>query len=372
MKITVIGPTYPYRGGISHFTTSLSEAMIRDGHEVQVISFSRQYPRFLYPGKSDRDESQSKPSFKPVYLLDPINPFSWQRTAVQIAAFNPDLVVIHWWVTFWAPAIGILTRLLKRRGITIVMLIHNVIPHESHWWDRWLTRFALRSASAYLAQTETQKQRLIEIFPASHVAVFPHPIYDRFSENRSTPEQARKVLNLPTDRKLILFFGIVRPYKGLKYLVDAAGRLLRDGIPFHMVIAGEFWEDVEIYREQIHTLGLDHQVTVMDHYIPDDVVAMLFSAADVFVAPYVSGTQSGAERIAESFSLPIIVTDALKDGNYSSDVMIVPKADPVRLAEAIREVIAITPKSILEDTDRPTWQEMVRSLVAFSAHRNNQ
>lgn len=370
----MIGPTYPYRGGISHFTTSLSEAMIYDGHEVQVISFSRQYPLFLYPGKSDRDESQPKPSFKPFYLLDPINPFSWQKTARQIVLFSPDLVVIHWWVTFWAPAFGVLIKLLKRRGIKVVMLIHNVIPHESHWWDRWLTHFALRSASAYLVQTETQKERLIRILPTSHITVFPHPVYDRFSENRMTSEQARKALNLPMDSKIILFFGIVRPYKGLKYLVDAAGLLQQNEIPLYLVIAGEFWEDVEIYREQIHTWGLDKRVTIMDHYIPDDVVSMLFSAADVFVAPYIGGTQSGAERIAESFALPVIVTDALKDGSYSSDVMIVPKADSTRLANAIREVIMTTPntpKLSVENEDRPTWQEMARTLVAFSSHCDN-
>lgn len=189
-----------------------------------------------------------------------------------------------------------------------------------------------------------------------------------------TSEQARKALNLPMDSKIILFFGIVRPYKGLKYLVDAAGLLQQNEIPLYLVIAGEFWEDVEIYREQIHTWGLDKRVTIMDHYIPDDVVSMLFSAADVFVAPYIGGTQSGAERIAESFALPVIVTDALKDGSYSSDVMIVPKADSTRLANAIREVIMTTPntpKLSVENEDRPTWQEMARTLVAFSSQCDN-
>jgi len=342
MNITLIGPVYPYRGGIAHFNTQLARAVKDNGHNTQVISFKRQYPTWLYPGRSDKDPSKSPIRIEAEFLLDPFYPWTWYQTAKRILQFHPDMVVIHWWTTFWAVPFATLSSFLKRKNILIVYLIHNVIPHEKKAWDTWLARLALLKGDAFLVQTQQENTRLQDLIPDARVIVSQHPVYNIFSESKIPKNQARNRLSLPENTPIILFFGIVRPYKGLNYLLEALALLRDQGMKIFLVIAGEFWEDKGTYTKQIDDLDLSNLIKIDDRYIPNEEVTILLSAADLMVAPYVRTSQSGAAEVALGSGLPIIVTDIVAQGipeRNINKVMIIPAADSTVLASAIQKLI---------------------------------
>lgn len=311
-KYTVIGPVYPYRGGIAHYTTRLAQSL-QEEHPVQVISFRRQYPAWLYPGQSDRDPSQNPLLVQAEYPLDPILPWTWGHTARQITQFMPYLAIIQWWTTFWAPAFVGLAALLKRNSIPLLFLVHNVLPHEPRLIDPWLARLTLRAGDAYIVGTPQEQERLLRLLPKAQVQVYPHPVYDVFSDHLIPQEKAKEQLGLPADRQVVLFFGIVRPYKGLKYLIEALAALNQRGISLSLVVAGEFWEAKRGYTQQIERLHLSEQVYLLDRYLPNEEIPVVFGAADVYVAPYIGGTQSGALKLAMGYGLPLVASRNVVD-----------------------------------------------------------
>lgn len=342
MKITVIGPVYPYRGGIAHFTTNLVRA-ITPHHSLQVISFKRQYPGILYPGRSDRDpSSQPITTVDAQYLLDPLYPWTWIRSIDVISQFRPDTIVIQWWTTFWSPAFAFIARVLKSKGYRVIFLIHNVLPHETRIWDRTLAWLTLSQSNRFIVQTPREKERLVDLLPQAKLEICPHPIYDQYTSDRLDRKTALERLSLPPDQPVILFFGIVRPYKGLSVLLDAARQLRLQGEPFFLVVAGEFWEPESRYLEQIQRYGLQDQVRLVNQYIPDEDVPAYFSAAEIFVAPYLNSTQSGAVKLAMGFGIPIVVSDVLYQ-----DVMMArspfchsfPSENSTVLAQIIKDVL---------------------------------
>lgn len=359
MKIVLIGPVYPYRGGIAHYTTSLSLALQRAGHEVEVLSFKRQYPAFLYPGQSDKDPSENPTRVDAEYLLDPLYPWTWVRAAKKILSIQPNLVLIQWWVTFWGMAFGALIRFLGKK-VKTAYLIHNVLPHENRVWDRLLARFALAPASAFIVQAPSQRERLLGLLPNAQVHFCNHPAYGRLGRQVVSKIEARKQLGLPMDVPIFLFFGIVRPYKGLKHLLDALSKLNGS---IHLVVAGEFWEDVALYKKQIDSLNLTQQVMLMNKYIPNEEAHLIFSAADALVAPYVGGTQSGVVELAHGYGLPVVMSDIIADGLNSNSIRIVPAGDADALAAAMIDLAtmpvtaAVSPMPSGDD-----WNRMVKAV----------
>ena len=360
MKIVLIGPVYPYRGGIAHYTTSLALALRKAGHEVRVISFKRQYPAFLYPGKSDKDPSENPVRVEAEYLLDPLYPWTWWSTARSILAAPPDFVVIKWWVTFWGLAFGALIRLLGKH-VKTAYLIHNVLPHESRIWDRMLARFALHPAPAFIVQAASQHERLLGLLPNANVNFCSHPAYGRFAEHSLPKVEAREQLGLPSDVPVFLFFGIVRPYKGLKHLLEA---LAKTDPAIHLVVAGEFWGDASAYEQQIERLGLSQRITLINQYIPNEQAHVIFSAADALVAPYVGGTQSGVVERANGYGMPVILTDAIANGEERSfeNVRIVPAGDEDMLASAMTELAATPRQVVAPRPGQDDWQRMVKTI----------
>lgn len=252
------------------------------------------------------------------------------------------MVVIHWWTTFWAVPFAALCALLKRKHILLVFLIHNVIPHEKKPWDTWLARIALSKGDAFLVQTHQEKRRLLYLIPDARVKVCQHPVYSMFSERRIPKNQASKRLDLPEEIPIILFFGIVRKYKGLKYLLEALALLRDHGVKTYLVIAGEFWEDKDIYTKQIEDLNLFKLVRIDDRYIPNEEVTVLLSATDLMVAPYVRATQSGAAEVALGSGIPLIVTDIVAQGipeRNKDKIIVIPAADSKALASAIQNLV---------------------------------
>jgi glycosyltransferase involved in cell wall biosynthesis len=376
MKVTLVGPVYPYRGGIAHYNALLAQALADEKHSVRLISFRRQYPSRLYPGDSDKDPSLEPLSYPSEYLLDPLFPWTWLHAARTIRADLPDLVVFHWWTTFWAPAFASLAWLIRRK-VKVAFLIHNVLPHEAKVWDRWMARMTLRQGQAFIVQAPHEHERLMTLIPStSQVIDTPLPPFLPFHKKLLSKAEARQQLGLPTNKPILLFFGIVRLYKGLKYLVDSLAHIER---PAHLVIAGEFWEDITVYRQQIETLALSDNITLLNRYIPNEEAHLLFSAADGLVAPYVGGTQSGAAGLALGYGLPMIVTDrvaaglpaGLSDGQKTGDgsapyygyTLVVPAGDPIAMAKAIDILInklpTLTPIPFAAAED---WSRLVKAL----------
>ena len=327
-KIAVIGPVLPFRGGIAQHTTMLKRAM-SEKSDILVLSFSRQYPGWLFPGESDRDPAyKGHIEAKTEYLIDSLNPLSWKKAISRIINFNAEIVLIPWWTVFWAPCFGYISRGLKKKGIEVIFFCHNVVEHEAATWKTILTRSVLRNAHRFVVHTKEEKTNLLTLLPDANITVHPHPIYDHFPEPDGKFPR-RKSLEL-------LFYGFVRPYKGLDDLIDAM--LLLKGKDIQLTIAGEFWKDEEITRQKIISLGLTEQIELRPRYHTDQETAKLFDRADIVVLPYRSATGSGVVPIAYHYNKPVIVTNV---GGLPDVVLdrktgfIVPANDSSSLAKAI-------------------------------------
>jgi D-inositol-3-phosphate glycosyltransferase len=368
MRVTIIGPVYPYRGGIAHYTAQLAQALGVAGHTVHTISFKRQYPAWLYPGASDRDPSQNALQVEADYLLDPLYPWTWVRTSKLIVQQQPDLVVIQWWTTFWAPAYAWLASALRRKGIRVVFIIHNVIPHEARFFDRPLARLALKQGSAYVAQTMREKDRLLALLPGGKVELCTLPVYSMFTGQTIPRAEARKNLGVEENVPLLLFFGIVRAYKGLKVLIEAMAQMSEADQRPVLLVAGEIWEDKDSYRQLIKRLGLEERVRLEDRYVPDEEAAVMFSAADMLVAPYLGGTQSGAAGMALGCGLPMVVSEVVAAGialENQRNVRVVPAGDVQALAEAIRQMLQQRREEVRAEPAPDDWWRLVSTLEAL-------
>lgn len=369
MKFVLVGPVYPYRGGIAHYTTMLARTLAKRCSQLHVVSFRRQYPRWLYPGKSDRDPSQEPLRVNAEYLLDPFYPWTWWQTAHRIAEWKPDVVILQWWTTFWAPAFGTLAFLLRRRGVKVLFVIHNVMPHEPRPWDRWLVRLALRQGHHFLVQTGREKERLLSLLPQAQTTVAHHPVYDMFAGQRIAAAEAKQRLGLPADEPVALFFGIMRPYKGLRFAIEALTELRARGKTVNLLVAGEFWEDVQEYTRIIKQLGLSAQVKIDNRYILNEEIGLYFSAADVFVAPYVGGTQSGAVKMALGFGLPVVLSQSLSSAELADEtahrLYWVDPTDVVALAEAIERSLrenSPAPGPVTLSSGDDEWGKLVEKV----------
>jgi len=368
MKIAMIGPVYPYRGGIAHYTGRLAQALLDEGHEAWVFSFRRQYPAWLYPGESDRDPSQVALRTPAEYLLDPLYPWTWFQTASAIAAFRPERVVLHWWTTFWGAPYALLGAALRRRGLRLVYVIHNVLPHETRPWDTFLARQALRQGQVFITQTAREQERLQALLPGARAEVHPHPVYAQLGSEPLTRREARQQMDLPPEGPLLLFFGIVRPYKGLGVLLEALGLLRKRGHSPCLVIAGEFWEDKARYLAQIEALGLQEQVRVLDRYLPNEEAHRLFTAADLLVAPYTGGTQSGAASLGLGYGLPMIVSERVAAGippENRGRLWSVRPGDPEDLAAALERYLQAPLAEAAEAPPPPAdeWRSLARAIL---------
>ena len=361
MELSLLGPVYPYRGGIAHHTACLARALEQAGHSVQVISFRKQYPAWLYPGASDRDPSRQPIQTPARFVLDPFSPATWAKAAREIT--SPTLV-IQWWTPFWGIPFTWLAHSLKQRGRRVIFMVHNVLPHEPHLLDAWLAKMALRQGDAFVVHSPGQRAGLAALLPGKQAIQYvPHPLYDLFTSGMKPQGQARQQLGLPENLKMLLFFGMVRPYKGLDLLLEALGYLHVQGeIPF-LLVAGECWGGAARYRQLITRLGLQEHVRLDDGYIPNEDVGLYFSSADCLAAPYLSATQSGVIGLAAGFGLPVLASQAAAQSweGYPG-LQVVPTSSPAALSQAIRQwqvqpVAAAPPAAAAE-----SWNWLVRAL----------
>lgn len=338
MKCVLVGPTYPFRGGISHYTTLLCQNL-RRRHEVEFYTFTRQYPSILFPGRTDKD-----PSRVPLYsdatpLISPINAITWLRAARRISRSEPDVLILQWWVPYWAPTFATIAFLTRRFTKTRILFIcHNVVPHERRLADRLLARLTLGQGHHFIVHSERDLTELKTILPQADASGAILPVYDFSDTVKPNEHEAKRRLNL-SGKKVLLFFGFVRPYKGVEYLIRAMPQALAQ-IDAHLLIVGEFWTPESHYRALVDDLGLTDSVTIVNRYVPNEEVPTYFAAADVVVLPYVEATQSAVVPIAYGYQRPVVTTAV---GGLAEAVMhgvtglLVPPGDSEALADAIVE-----------------------------------
>ncbi len=310
MSLTVIGPTHPFRGGIAHYTTLLVRSL-RCRHDVQFFSYSRQYPHWLYPGNTDLDPSHSLLTHEqPSVRFDALNPLAWLRVARKVKASNSRLVILQWSTVYWTPFYWLfLKRLGKGRQPKCVFICHNVMEHEPNRIKSAISRRVLDCADFFITHSRWDRDNLERWLGPSRsgsIRVSPHPAYEHLNQPVLSKSEAKAALGIRAER-VVLFFGFIRDYKGLRYLIESLP-LVRTKLDVHLLIAGEVWGDSKPYHELISHLGLTASVTLVEKYIPNEEVARYFAASDLVVIPYVSATQSGIVQLAYGFGKPVVVS----------------------------------------------------------------
>ena len=367
MRVGLLGPSYPFRGGIAHYTTLLYRAL-QTRHEVRFLSFRRQYPPWLFPGRSDRDVSAlplRAEGARP--LLDPFDFRSWWAVADELAAFQPDWTILPWWTPFWAlPYTAVLARLRRAGYGRVLFLCHNVVGHEHERLHRCASRLVLRQGRAFIVHSPEEATALSALIPGARVRWTPHPTYGELSRSRISRPEAQRCLGL--SGPLLLFFGLVRPYKGLSDLLAALPTVLARR-PVTLLVVGEFWEPLSVYQRQAAALGVERAVRFVDRYVPNEEIPLYFAAADLVVLPYRSATGSGVGQLALGCGRPVVATRTgslaytIEDGFTG---YLVPPADPLALAEAILRFLALSPEErqafehrIHEREGRFSWAQLV-------------
>ncbi len=352
----------------------LYRALVAREHQVSLYSFKCQYPRWLFPGRTDRDPSALRLDAECEYTLDSLNPLTWWATAQAIRARRPDVLILQWWVPFFAPMWAVLARVARRVGIRVLFICHNVLPHEQRPWDVWLTRETLGLGDGFIVQSQDEKMRLLSLLPGRRVKVSPHPIYDMFADRAIAQDEARRQLRLPQNSPVLLFFGFVREYKGLRYLLEAMPAIRTEFADVRLLVVGEFWQDKQTYLDQIERLDIARNVVVVDRYVPNEEVPVYFAAADVAVLPYTDVTQSGVVQLAFGSGVPVITTrigglpEAVEDGKTG---LLVEPANSQVLAQAIERCFQ-TPELLNQLRDNvhaqangESWRRLSETIEHF-------
>ena len=372
MRIGIVGTTWPYRGGLAAFNERLAQQFIAEGHEVEIFTFTLQYPDFLFPGKTQYSDAPKPANLSIQRTVNSINPFTWFKTARALKKAGIELLVIKFWIPLMAPCLGTIARLARRRGIQVVSVLDNVIPHEPHFWDKWLIRYFIRSIDRFVAMSESVKEDCLKFLPAAQkerVTLSPHPLYDNFGE-AVEKETARRELGLPTDKTLLLFFGFIRDYKGLDLLMRAYSKAYSQQLL--LVVAGEFYNNAQQYKDLEAELHLEGKIAWHTNFIPDDRVRYYFSAADLIVQPYKTATQSGVTQIAYHFEKPMLVTDVggLAEIVPDGKVGYVCEVNEASVADALCRFAAIDAtkrdalfrKNIQQEKQKYAWSAMTATI----------
>jgi glycosyltransferase involved in cell wall biosynthesis len=373
-RIAVLGLTYPHRGGIAHYCTLLVR-QLRQSHEVDFFTLRRQYPKWLFPGRTQHDGSAVGLVEPDQPCMDSINPLTWLATARRLGRGHYDLVLIQWWHPFFGLCFGTIANLVLLTSRTPVgFLCHNVMPHERTRLDLILTRFAFWRARLFIVHSKADMAQLRGIKPDALIRQGDHPRYAFFAQGAPDRASARRRLAVGPDDRVLLFFGYVRRYKGLRHLLQAMPEIVRE-CACTLLIVGEFYEPKQPYLDMIAEHDLQEQVRIVDRYVDNEEVSLYFRAADIAVLPYESASQSGVVQIAFGLGVPVITTDV---GGLSQAVehgrtgLIVPAGSPDRLAEAViayfREGCdARFRAQIAERAAEGGWQALVKVVEALLA-----
>jgi glycosyltransferase involved in cell wall biosynthesis len=307
-KIIIVGPAFPLRGGIANFNEALCRALNKGGYNTKIISFSLQYPRLLFPGKSQYDSGDAQNDIDIETSINSINPLNWIKVANHIKQNKPDLVIFRYWLPFMAPCLGTIAKRIKKAGIKTIAITDNIIPHESRLGDDVLTKYFVKQIDGFIAMSKSVLDDLSEFTDNDKKVFLPHPIYDIFGKMVEKQKALAYLKLLPNDR-YILFFGFIRKYKGLDLLLEAMADERVKELGVKLIVAGEYYEDAKPYNDLIAKHHLEKSVILRTEYIPTEEVKYYFSACDMVVQPYRRATQSGVTQIAYHFEKPMLVTN---------------------------------------------------------------
>lgn len=367
MKIVVLGPAHPYRGGLASIMETMAREYMRRGHEVAIYTFRVQYPSLLFPGKSQYVDAPAPDDLRIERVVNTVNPLNWIAVGRRLRRERPDMVLMKYWTPFMAPCFGAIARIARGNGVTrVICQIDNVEPHEHHIVDRPFNRYFLGAVDGFVYMSE-QVHGELKAYTSAPMLFSPHPMFENFGEAVDRAEACRR-LGLDPDIRYMLFFGLIRDYKGLDLLLRAWASARPEG--YRLIVAGEFYASREKYVSLIDESGLRDEVALHDRFIPDEEVRYYFSAADCLVLPYRSATQSGVTQIAYNFSLPMIVTDVgglpeiVPDGR--TGLVCAPTAEGV--ADALRRVREVGTlrrlrDNFAEERKRFSWGAMCDRLT---------
>lgn len=329
-KVIIIGSAYPLRGGLSNFNERLAEEYLKNGWDVELFTFSLQYPSFLFPGKTQLSSEKYSGNVRIRVAINSINPINWIKIGLLLKKITPDLIIIKFWIPFMAPCFGTILRIAKgNRHSKVITIIDNIIPHEKRLGDRILARYFVGAVDGFVAMSRKVLEDISK-FDVNKPRVFSaHPIYDNFGAAVSK-SQALESLGLDSSYRYILFFGFIRDYKGLDILLHAIANPDIRNMRIRLIVAGEFYTDPKPYVDLIQKSGIDDLVILSNDFIPDSEVYMYFCASDIVVQPYKNATQSGVTQIAYHFNKPMITTNVGGLGEFVPDGVVGYVVDPDR------------------------------------------
>lgn len=373
-KMVLIGPVYPYKGGIAHYTSLLYRAVSQE-FDTTLISYKMQYPKFLF---KNEQKDYSNDMFKvedTEFWINTANPINIFGAAQKINSIKPDVVLLQWWHPYFAPCYFILTKFLKK-NIKVLFTCHNVFPHERFPLDQFLTKLVLKQGDGFIVHSKSDEKDLLTIKKDANVRFNPHPTYNAFKIRNITKEEAREEIRdkdgfeTNDDTQLLLFFGFVREYKGLKYLLEAMPDVVKQLPNCRLMVVGLFGDDKQNYLNQISELEIDKYVYLKDTYTADNEVEKYFAACDLVVLPYIDATQSGIVQIAYGFEKPCIVTnvgglpDVVTEGKTG---YVVEKENPMKIIKAIVDYYENSrcqsmQENLCVEAKRFSWDKMAESV----------
>ncbi len=373
MRIALLSPAHPLRGGIAASSERLAQQLQLMGHEVMLYSFKLQYPECLFPGKTQYTDDPPPAQLRIQPLIHSVNPLNWPQSARHIRNWQPQIVLARYWLPFIAPSLGSILRLVGKGPVRLA-LIDNALPHERRLGDQVLTRWFLHSIDGALVMSDAVAADLASLHFDKPIRQAPHPVYDHYGA--AIPRgQALQQLHLPTDAQWLLFFGFIRPYKGLDLAIYAlASPVLRKHPKLKLLVAGESYTNLEEYRALARALGVANRIVWHTHYIPTEEVKYYFCAADLVVQPYKSATQSGITQIAFHFAKPMVVTrvGGLPEMVPHEQAGLVVAPDAQAIAQAIDryfsdpDLVHRLEHGVRQIAARYTWSHLVHTLLALS------
>ena len=374
MKVIILGSAHPLRGGLASYNERLAREYMRQGHSVQIYTFSLQYPEFLFPGTSQMSEEPAPDDLYIHVKVNSVNPLNWFKVGKEIAALKPDLLIIKFWLPFMGPCLGTIARLVKRNGKTkVISIVDNIIPHEKRVGDKMLANYFVNSVDGFVAMSDSVLADLKK-FDSKKPKVFsPHPLFDNFGEAVNKVEAYEK-LGLEVHNEYMLFFGFIRDYKGLDLVLQAmADERIRE-LNVKLIVAGEFYTDPKPYWDLITQLNIADKLVLKTDFISDSEVKYYFCAADMVVQPYKHATQSGVTQICYHFDRPMLVTNVggLPEIVPHGKVGYVVEPNPKDIADAIVDFYQNHREFVMRDNikiekKKYTWAEMLNRISEVMA-----
>jgi glycosyltransferase involved in cell wall biosynthesis len=375
-NIILLGTAYPLRGGgIATFNERLVRAFVEEKHQTKIYTFSLQYPSFLFPGTSQYSTEPAPIDLDIKVCVNSINPLNWIKIGLELKKLKPDIIVVRYWLPFMGPCLGTILRIVRRNNHTkIICIADNVIPHEKRFLDKQFTQYFVKPIHAFVTMSEKVLSDL-KLFTSKPCELVTHPIYDTFGDEISK-QKAAEFLTLDAQTNYLLFFGFIRKYKGLDVLLDAISILKTKAFlkekNIKLLIAGEFYEDENIYKQQIENLNIQDEVILENNFITDSEVNNYFSLCDVVVQPYKNATQSGITPLAYHFNKPSIVTNVGGLAGFIVDnkTGLIANPSPASIADKIIEFYNSNQTSYKEniavEKKKYSWKTIVDKIITLS------